>query len=221
MILGCVQPAYLAWLPMFKRMRISDVFVYLDDVEYSKNSPHNRNRIKTPNGPIFLTVPVQYKGHSRSSINDIPIANHGDWAHKHWRSIEMNYSKAAFFPELAPVLKPLYERRWERLGDLNIALIEAVKDFLGIKTPCYRSSELSVEGRSNEKLVNLCRKMGADKFVVKPGTEDYHPTEFFASRGVGFEYFDYRVPEYAQLYGGFTQGLSALDFAMNCGRADF
>lgn len=222
LVLGSVQPSYLAWVPFFKRMQMSDVFVYLDDVEYSKNSFHNRNRIKTPQGSHTLTVPVLYKGHSRSFLQDMPINNGVRWANKHWRAIEQNYSKAKYFDQLGPLLwENIYSKKWEKLADLNIYLIEFFRNYLGIGVKCYRSSELNVNGQGNEKLINLCRELGATKFVVKPGTEHYHPRDFFEKYKVGFEYFTFKPETYLQLYGEFIAGLSILDYAMNCGPDSF
>jgi hypothetical protein len=217
MKLGCVQPSYLSWMPLFDRMAMSDVFVHLDDVQYSKNSFHNRNRIKTPNGDLTLTVPVLYSGNSKAHINEIEIDYAKPWRKKHWKSIEMSYSKAPFIDELGSMIKGALFSEWVHLADLNIALIELLKDYMGIKTPTYRSSEMPVIGESNEKLVNLCNHLGADLFVVKPNTEDYHPKSEFEPNGVGFDYFTPPVREYPQLHGEFIPHLSALDFAMNCG----
>lgn len=217
MILGCVQPSYLAWIPFFKRIQMSDVFVYLDDVEFSKNSFHNRNRIKSANGPLILTVPVLHKGHSKEYICDIKINQNVNWAKIHWRTIEMNYRKAKYFGELAPLLQKIYSHDWEKLGDLNIALIELFKDYLGLRVLTYRSSELSIPAQSNERLVKMCQKLGATKFIVKPNTEDYHPKDFFKSHDISFAYFSYETQKYEQLYGEFIPDLSILDYAMNCG----
>lgn len=220
-VLGSVQPAYLAWIPFFQRMAESDVFVYLDDVKYSKNSFHNRNQIKTPQGPVHLTVPVRYTGHSDATIQDIGIDNTSDWTKKHWRTIAQSYSKAPFFPDLAPALEAVYGQTWTTLGPLNIALAELFREFLGIRTPCQASSALQVEGEANVKLVNLCRALGADGFIVKPGTEDYHPRAHFEPHGVGFRYFTPEPRIYPQLHGEFLKGLSILDYAMNCGPNSF
>jgi hypothetical protein len=217
MILGCVQPSYLPWIPFFKRMQMSDVFVYLDDVEFSKNSFHNRNRIKSASGPLMLTVPVLHKGHSKDHICDIKINPSANWAKAHWRAIEMNYSKARYFGGLAPLLEKIYAQSWEKLGDLNVALIELFKNYLGLRVSTHRSSELSIPGEGNEKLVRMCQKLGADKFIVKPNTEGYHPKSFFESRGISLEYLSYENKEYEQLYGEFVPDLSVLDYAMNCG----
>lgn len=217
MLLGCVQPAYLAWIPFFERMQMADVFVYLDDVEYSKNSFHNRNRIKTASGDLLLTVPVLYKGYSKELICNIPINNKVAWSVKHWKSIEMNYSKAPYFKDIAGDLYKIYSSHWRSLGELNITLLELFKSFLGIKTPTFVSSLLDLEGSSNEKLINMCKKLNADAFIVKPGTEHYHPRANFHDNGIKFECFSWEPKPYKQLYGEFIPGLSILDFAMNCG----
>lgn len=219
MKLGAVQPAYLAWAPFFKRMQMSDIFIYLDDVEYSKNSFHNRNRIKTANGPLLLTVPVSYKGNSRELICNIKINNSTKWRSKHWKAIEVNYSRAPFFTELAPRLLPIYEQPWDKLGELNVALLETFREFLEIKSPVYTSSQLGIYEQGNDKLIEMCRRFGADQFIVKPNTESYHPSAVFNAAGIDFAYFDYKLEPYPQLYGDFVPGLSILDYAMNCGPA--
>jgi len=221
-VLGSVQPSYLAWIPLFERMARSDVFVHLDDVEYSKNSFHNRNRIKTPQGPLLLTVPVQYAGHSRSLLTGVPIDDTKPWPMKHWRSIEHAYARAPYFSEVGPAVREILERRWPSLADLNISLIEWFRAYLGITTPTYRSSAIPVTGRANEKLVNLCKHFGASSFIVKPGTETYHPSSDFVPHGITFTHFTASCTPYPQLHGSpFIPSLSILDFAMNCGSNSF
>ena len=180
LVLSCVQPSYLAWIPLFKRILAGDVFVHLDDVEFSKNSFHNRNSIKGPQGSLLLTVPVKYKGHSRNFINEIPVDNSLNWQIKHWRSIEMNYRKAPNFKELGPIVKDrIFDQEWDNLADLNITFIEIIKEFLRIERKTFRSSEFGLKSTGNQKLVDLCKILGAEKFLVKPGAEGYHPSSFF------------------------------------------
>ena len=222
MILSCVQPSYLAWIPLFKRMTEGDIFVYLDDVQYSKNSFHNRNRIRTKESELLLTVPVKYTGNSQSYLCDINIDNNNKWRKKHWLSIEYNYNKTKYFKMLQPKLwNQIYSKEWDNLSDLNIALIELFKDFLEINVQTFRSSSLEIETQGNQKLIDICRYFGTDKFVVKPNTEDYHPKDFFVSQGVDFHIFDPQVLKYNQQYEGFIPNLSILDYAMNCGNGKF
>ena len=217
-ILGSVQPAYLAWVPFFQRMILSDVFVYLDDVEFSKNSAHNRNKLKSSNGAVTLTVPIKYSGNRFCKINNMPIDNSVPWKKKHWKSIEMNYSKAPFFIEFGKILyEEVYSQEWEFLGPLNIQIIETVKNYLLIPTICVASSNLKINLKNNDKLVEMCNVLGAKKFLVKPGTNDYHPREFFEERGIVLEYFDYTHNVYPQLYKDFIPGLSIIDLVMNYG----
>ena len=218
MILSCVQPSYLAWIPFFKRMIEGDIFVYLDDVEYSKNSFHNRNYIKGPQGKILLTVPIKYKGHANKYISKMPINDDFQWRKKHWRSIEMNYHKAPYFNELEKMIfSQIYERDWEFLGDLNIAFIEIIKNYLKITSDAYLSSELDIKSRGNQKIVDICKLLGADSFIVKPNTESYHPKAFFEERGIKLVYFNPISVPYLQQYGDFISNLSALDYIMSMG----
>ena len=218
MILSCVQPSYLAWIPFFKRIRSGDIFVYLDDVEYSKNSFHNRNYVKGPQGKILLTVPVKYKGHGREYISEFPINSEINWEKKHWRSIEMNYRKAPYFTDLGNVVyDQIYARTWDFLGDLSVTFIELIKNYLGISQKTYRSSELGVNSKGNQKLVDICKLLGADRFLVKPNTESYHPEAFFKEHGIGLVSFEPEPKPYPQYYGDFIPNLSAVDYAMTCG----
>ncbi len=220
-VLGSVQPAYLAWLPFFERMKVADVFIYLDDVEYSKNSFHNRNCIKTPQGVHILTVPILYKGNSKAFISQIKIDYSQKWQDKHWKTIQHCYRKAKYFDDLSPGIFNILMRPWESLADLTVEFLDFFRGYLGIQTPCFRSSMVAVQGAANEKLVNLCKYFSADYFIVKPSTEEYHPASAFKDHGIEFQFFVAYNKIYPQLYGKFLPGLSILDYAMNCGPNSF
>jgi hypothetical protein len=216
-IVGIVQPTYLPWIPFFERMACSDVFIYLDDVKYSKNSFHNRNSVKSPNGRALLTVPVLYSGNSEALINEIKVDNTQDWRKTHCKSLQQWYAKAPFFNHYKKQLEELFLGRQEKLIDIVLPYIYFLKQELQIQTPCHRSSELSVTGSRNEKLVNLCKHFGGTGFIVKPGTEDYHPSEEFIPHGIELTHLKYTAMEYPQLHGCFEANLSALDYILNCG----
>ncbi|MBN2301071.1 MAG: WbqC family protein [Lentisphaerae bacterium] len=220
-VIGIVQPTYLPWMPFFERMAISDRFVLLDDVEYSKNSFHNRNALKSPNGRIMLTVPVLYKGYSKVFINEIYVDNTKPWQRKHWNTIRQCYAKAPYFDTYKDELESMYMAPKEKLINVIIPLIDFLKRELGIATPCRLSSEIGVTGNRNEKLVGLCKHFQGTHFVVKPNTHDYHPAEEFEPHGIRFHYLEYSKVEYPQLHGKFEPYLSALDFVMNCGPGVF
>ncbi len=217
MILGSVQPSYLAWLPLFARMIASDLFVHLDDVEYSKNSFHNRNRIRNKQGDITLTVPVLYSGNSKSFLSEIEIDYKQKWQEKHFKTIQYAYNKAPYYKDLHDFLEEFYSRKWSTLAELNIYFIDYMADYVGIKTPRYRSSNLGCDQKGNEKLVKICNKLGANRFIVKPGTDAYHPKEFFEKYEIGFSEFTFKALEYPQMNNSFIPNLSILDFVLNCG----
>lgn len=217
-IIGIVQPTYLPWLPFFERMVKSDIFIYLDDVEYSKNSYFNRNYIKGHNNRVLLTVPVKYSGHSNALINEIGINNDVKWRKKHCRSIQQYYSKAPFFNNYKEEIEGIYHNSFNKLIDINIKFIEFLKDKLSITTPCYLSSKINVKGKGNKKLVNLCLHFGGKHFIVKPNTTGYHPEKEFLPHGISFYEVDYSFFQYRQLHGDFIPGLSALDYLLNSGQ---
>jgi hypothetical protein len=219
MKLGAIQPSYLSWIPFFQRMVISDIFVYLDDVEYSKNSFHNRNRIRSKKEDILLTVPVKYSGNSTAFIGEIQYVDEklNKWKKKHWDSIFQCYSKSPFFHEFADKYKEIHFSEWDSLASYNIAIIELFKNYIGISTPCVRSSEYPTTLTNNEKLIELCQKLGANEFIVKPNTYDYHPKEIFQESKIEFAYFTPKKVVYNQFNGDFIPNLSILDFAANVG----
>jgi hypothetical protein len=216
-VIGIVQPTYLPWLPFFERMVHADVFIYLDDVKYSKNSFHNRNSVKGPKGKALLTVPVLYAGNSDALINEIKVDNTKDWRKTHWKSIQQWYAKAPFLNHYKSKLEELFYSKQEKLIDVVLPYIQFLKQELKIQTPCHLSSSLSAIGSRNEKLVNLCKHFGGTGFIVKPGTEDYHPPEEFSPHGIDLTPLRYTSFKYSQLHGDFESNLSALDFILNCG----
>ena len=214
-ILSCLQPTYLPWLPFFERMIISDIFVILDDVEFSKNSNHNRNYIKNKKGKLLLTVPVKYK--NRVLIKDIQIDNSKNWRKKHWETINQSYGKLKEFKKIQPELIKIYEREWFFLAQLNVEIIRFFARYFKIKSKIYLSSDLDTEGKSNQKLINICKYFSADTFVVKENTEHYHPKEVFLNDKIKFKYFSNKTLNYKQLGNSFIPHLSALDYIANCG----
>jgi len=124
MIVAIHQPVYLPWLGFFHKMRSSDVFVFLDDVPFSKNSVENRNLIKTPRGKLWLTMPVRTVGRYGQLIRDVEIDNSQNWAEKHWKSLSMNYRKARFYSTHAPFFETLYSKDWSKLMHLSIEITD-------------------------------------------------------------------------------------------------
>jgi hypothetical protein len=215
-LVGIHQLHYLPWLRYFHKIACSDVFVVLDNIQYNKNGYQNRNRIKTPQGPIMLTVPVFDR--FAQSLNAVQIDNKRNWAAKHWRSIEQNYRHAPFFDSCAPALREFYARTWESLNDLNRAMLPFFLDALGITTPILYSSEMEAPGEATTRLVNLIRAAGGTTYLTGAYALDtYLDVEELAAAGITLEIQAWKSVGYPQTHGPFVTDLSILDLLMHCG----
>lgn len=222
MRLVVMQPSYLPWLGYFDLLIQADLFLFYDTVQYDKDGWRNRNRIKTANGPQWLTVPVLTSGLNKPLIKDIKINNREPWQRKHLKSLQMNYAKTKFYDETYPEVESILSRDWERLMELNEAVIRKLCGMLEIRTSIQRVSELGLdfdEGK-NEKLIQICKHVGADEFYEAAGGKGYIEESLFKENGIHLRFQDYKHPVYPQLYGDFVSSLSVVDLLCNCGRED-
>lgn len=217
MRVGIHQPHYLPWLRYLQKIAASDVFILLDDVDYTKNGWQNRNKIKCATGWIYLTVPV--KSSLGQPISDVQIAP-GDWAAKHLRAIEMNYSRAPYFDTYIRSFADIYKTPWNSLRDLNQTMLEFYLTVLGITTRIVRSSDLAVHEVSTDRLISLCRAVGGTSyFTGEYAVDAYLDTGAFERAGIGLEFQKWHCPEYQQLFpkAGFVPDLSIPDLLFNVG----
>lgn len=212
-----LQPGYLPWLGYFDQMRRADVFVHLDDVQFDKHGWRNRNRVKGPKGVSWLTVPVLHSGRFGQAILEVQIDRRNNWRHKHLATVRQLYAKAPFLQTMGPQLASLLERDWERLVDLDLALVDWLALTLDISTPRVRSSQLGIMGERNERLLSLCEHFGATRYLSGSAARSYLNVQEFDRAGVEVVWHDYVHPVYPQQHGSFVSHLSALDFVLNRG----
>ncbi|PDS33804.1 hypothetical protein CO665_34180 [Rhizobium anhuiense] len=214
-----LQSNYIPWKGYFDLIAAVDEFILYDDMQYTRRDWRNRNQIKTPQGVVWLTVPVKVKGKYHQTIRETEIDG-WDWAAAHWKSIVLNYKKAPFFDDIANFLEPIYQRENHRnLSALNRELLEIVCRYLGITTPITNSWDyLLVDGKS-ERLADLCLQAGGTEYISGPAAKDYIEERAFSDRGLKLSWFDYQgYPEYSQLWGEFVHGVTVLDLLFNCGK---
>jgi len=213
-----LQPSYLPWLGFFDQMRRSDVFVYYDDVQFDKHGWRNRNRLKSRAGPVWVTVPVLHGGLGPQRIDEIEIDNGRPWARKQIETIRQLYARAPHGGACLPELEDLLcGRAWERLVDLNLAVTALLAGWLGIRCRIARSSELGVAGGKSERLLAICQRFGADRYLSGDSAKDYLDVDLFTAGGVAVEWQNFQHPSYLQQHGDFVPYLSALDFILNVG----
>ena len=216
-IVSIHQPAYLPWLGYFDKIRQSDLFIYLDTVQFQKQSFQNRNKIRTANGWTWLTVPVETKGKLyETPLKDLAINNRVDWRRKHRAAIAMNYRKAPHFDAVMPQLEMFYERSWSRLSDLCYDMLSAFNRRLGITTPVQKASDMGVMPSSKSDLIlDLCRAAGATTYVSGTLGRGYLDLPAFADQGIDVTFQDYEHPRYRQAYAGFEPNMAVIDLLMN------
>jgi len=215
--LAVLQPGYLPWLGFFDQLLRSDVFVYYDDVQFDTNGWRNRNRIKSASGPMWLTVPILHSGRTGQKIVDVEIDNRRSWAKKQLASIAQSYARAPFLGRYLPELEQLLACPPALLVDLDIAVVDLMCRWLGIDRKMERSSQLAVDGGQSERLLNLCKRFRADRYISGDAAKDYLDVPLFLAHGVAVEWQAYQHPTYTQLHGAFQPHLSTLDLLLNMG----
>ena len=221
-ICAIMQPTYLPWIGYFALMDMADVFVFLDDVQLSKQSWQTRNRIKGESGKeLMLTVPIRHAG--EQAIKDVDVDG-SHWIAKHLKSFQQNYRKAPHFAEALAIYEPVLQGGSTRLCDLNVALISAIADRLGISGRRLRSS--AIAGKSadrRDRLVDICREVGADTYLSPAGAAGYlseaDGEAQFAAHGMTLLYQRYEHPTYPQVNGAFLPYMCVLDLIANVGVA--
>lgn len=217
MKVAILQPGYLPWLGFFEQMQRVERFIYLDDVQYTKQDWRNRNRIKTPDGPVWLTVPVR-KAPTGTPINEILIDHRQGWVDKHLRLLHHAYAKSTYFEFVMQDLRESLTRGHDRLQDLCIEVTALMCRMMNIETPTQLASTLRIsEDDKTRRLVAICQAVGADSLYDGKAAADFIEHFRFDEAGVELEFQDYRHPVYPQLWGEFLPYMSAIDVLFNCG----
>jgi len=208
------QPNFAPWIGYFHKILKSDVFIFLDHVEYSRRSFTNRNRIKGPKGATWLTVPVSVRGKPR--IIDVKI-NGTEWKRKHLNTFKAFYGKAEHFEEIYEHLESIYEQEWLYLAEFNKALIKEISDILQITPRFVDSHTLEPRGKKMEMIIDLCKKVGATVYFSGKGAMNYQDPKVFEENGIKLVYQEFEHPVYLQRFGEFIPNLSILDMLFNVG----
>lgn len=209
------QPQFLPWLGYLDKVDRADLFVVLDSVQFKKNEWQNRNRIRTAQGWQWLTVPVLHN--FGQPIKDVRINQTTEWRAKHLRALEMHYARAAHRERVLSGLRALYAHPWDRLADLNLAVIRWLLDAFGITTPLRLSSEMQLREEPTDRLIDICRAVGATHYLAGAGAAGYLDMKKFDASGIVLDNQEFRHPVYRQCYEPFVPGLAAIDLLLTCG----
>ncbi|UCB56974.1 MAG: WbqC family protein [Candidatus Omnitrophota bacterium] len=215
------QPEHLPWVGFFDKMGKCDEYIFLDNVQFKKRYFENRNKIRTREGWQWITVPVKTKGRYFQRINEVDIENTENWRRNYLKSIEFNYQKSKYFNPYFKNLNEIINRKYALLTELNIGLIEWIRECLNIKTPIKMVSQIrNYTERGSELILAICKDMNADKYISGPDGRNYLDLDRFKRENIKLVFHDFKHPEYSQAYSPFVPFMSTIDFLFNAGRSD-
>ena len=221
MIVGIHQPNYLPYLGFFDKMKKSDLFVIYDDAQFEKGEFQHRNRIRIYHGWKWLTVPVEKK---HIPINEIRIKNEVatwkgvKWADAHFKDIRDNYKDTSYYSVYEKEIKRIYEKRYDKLVELNMELINFLKGAFDIDTEIAYSSDFGFTSKSTEQLVEIVEALGGDVYLSGPKGRDYLDVSLFEKKSIKVEFRDFKHPIYKQRYESFVPNMAAIDALFNVGK---
>ena len=218
--IAILQSNYIPWKGYFDIIDQVDEFIFYDEMQYTKNDWRNRNKIKTQNGLIWLSIPCETKGHISEiqRICDTKIVDK-KWAKKHWASIQNAYAKAPYFKQYKDMFEDLYLGKEEEfLCEVNYKFIKAINNILKINTKLSFSQDYGLIEGKTERLVDLVQKAGGTEYLSGPAAKDYIDEKLFQDANIKLSWADYSgYKEYSQLYPPFEHGVSILDLIFNTG----
>jgi len=219
MIIAIHQPNYLPYLGFFDKIKESDIFVIYDDAQFNKREFQHRNKIRIPNGWEWLTVPVIKK---EMPIKEIEIVNEiqknkPHWSKIHFREIRANYVKTEYFGIYEEELRKIYEKKYERLVDLNMNLIKFLMKAFDMDVKTVYASKFGFKTKSSKKNLDIVKSVGGDVYLSGPAGQNYLDVSLFEKEGIKVLFQDFKHPVYKQRYGGFVPNMAAIDALFNVG----
>jgi hypothetical protein len=213
-----VQSNYIPWKGYFDLINLVDEFILLDDVQYTRRDWRNRNRIKTPAGPSWLTIPVEVKGKYLQRIDETVISD-SEWNRRHWHAIVHAYRQARYFDAYKEAIQSLYlGSSGAMLSQVNYRFLTGFCDLLGVRTKISWSTDYPHHGAKTERLVTLCKATGATSYLSGPSARSYLEEDLFRAEGIAVHYMNYDgYPEYEQLYPPFVHAVSIIDLLLSVG----
>jgi hypothetical protein len=216
MRVGVIQSNYIPWRGYFDFIDSVDLFVFYDDVQYTQRDWRNRNRIVTPAGLRWLTVPVKY-GRQSQTIDEVPIDYSQNWAAQHLRQLEVNYQRAPFYQTYVREFQSIITRQFSSISDLNVTLCNWIMQALDIRTPTRMSRGFNLSGKKTQRMIDLLTRVGATTYLSGPSAASYLDLELFDRHGIRLEYKTYDYAPYPQLQDPFRGDVSILDLLFNTG----
>jgi hypothetical protein len=216
MRVGILQSNFIPWRGYFDLIDDVDLFIFYDDVQYTKNDWRNRNKIKTPQGLAWITVPVFHR-HLAQLICETEIDYTQPWATKIKKRITQCYFRAPYFERYANIFFGILDENFRTISELNVHIILWIMQELRIKTRTMMSRDTAPLGVKMDRLIDILTKVGASEYLSGPAAKNYMELEKFKDARIGLAYKAYDYDEYPQLFGPYKQSATILDLLFNLG----
>jgi hypothetical protein len=216
MILTAHQPSYLPWLGLLSKIMKADLFCYFDCVQYQKKEYDNRNYIKTNNGALLLSVPVESKNHLLKKVNQIKIINNG-WNKKHLKSIQLAYKKAKYFKDYFFEIEKILSEKNLKLTELNFKILKFLLNSFNIKIPIVKASDYNFRGAKSSLVLDMCKQLKVKEYIFGGEGKNYADVKEFEKNNIKVHFEKFNHPKYTQLHGEFIPNLSSIDLLFNEG----
>jgi len=213
---GIIQSSFIPWRGYFDFIASVDMFIFFDDIQFTRRDWRTRNKIKTAQGVRWLSVPVKYRCRNQLTC-ETELDDTQNWRKDHINLWRAHYGKATYLDDALQLLCDMGQGEDQTISQLNIRLIREICAFLDIHTPMMLSSELNVEGAKTGRLIKLLQAIGGKTYLSGPSADSYLEKDKFREAGIGLEYKSYDYEPYPQLWGGFEGAVTMLDLIANCG----
>ncbi len=211
------QPMFLPWIGMFEQLKLADIFVHYDDVQFPQGSSFiNRVQLKTKDGIKWLTVPIDKKN-SGKLINETLISYNENWKDKHLSIIKQSFYKTKYEEDILSLIEKIYSKNFETISKLNIYAFELLADYFSFSKEFILSSSLNTNTSSSQKILDIVKRLNGKNYITGHGAKNYLDHELFEKNNINIMYMDYSHIEYPQKYGTFTPYVSILDLIANNG----
>lgn len=210
---------YFPWVGLLEQRRLADIFVYYDDVQFSKGSFSNRVQIKTAKGVVWMTIPLRDL-HFGQRINQVEIDDRRDWRAQHQEMLINAYRNAPYVDDMLALVRHVHSSSSQKLVDITKASMIALWEYFDLNPGCRMIDveTLAIRGSSSKRVHDVVRALDGDVYITGHGAKNYLEHDLFENAAIAVEYMDYQCAAYSQLHGKFTPYVSALDLVANCGK---
>jgi hypothetical protein len=218
MTCAIMQPTFIPWAGYFNLIAQSSVFIFLDNVQLSKQSWQVRNNILLHGRQCWLTLPTRRLTLSQK-IMDVELHNKSSWKRKQLTTLEHSYSKKPHGKAVLRLMKHIFSKPLTNLADQNILIIKSFSKKLGLSPKFVRASEISIDGQRSEKLLQMCSYFNCKTYISPQGAKKYIDEDgVFENSPIKLVYQDYYPTPYDQgNSGSFVSHLSIVDVVANIG----